>query len=133
VGFGFTFGLGCVSAPPCFRAGLAFGFAALLLFGLARAFAADALDTPFEGAFEPEERRRGALVTLASPLPAASAAAASSATLVAAGGLVLDGAGRRGGTVPVSVLGLDHQRDCAHAVALLQVHHSHALGRATHS
>jgi hypothetical protein len=65
-----------------FGAGLAFGFAAFL--GLEAGFAL-LFGGDFAGASDPEERRRGALVTFGSPLPAASAAAASSATLSAVG------------------------------------------------
>ena len=111
-------------------------------FGLTLGFAASSGGVPsaspagsFAGglasACEPDERRLGALVTFASPLPAASASAASSATVDSLGASS-SSEGVCGAAVAVAVLGLDHQRHRADAVALLQVHHPDALGRAAH-
>src|SRR5262245_14255031 len=67
---------------------LAFGFGVAFPFVLGFAlafFGADGLDLLLGGGLEPEERLGGALVTFASPLPAASAAAASSAIVACVG------------------------------------------------
>src|SRR5262245_3127727 len=76
--FGFTLRL--LAPEP-----LAFGFGVALVLGLAPVFFGAEVRALLEGALDPEDRRLGALVTLASPLPAASAAAASAAIVACVG------------------------------------------------